>query len=311
MVGTDAAYAPFESQNEKGEIVGLTIDIVQRRCREGRHRGQVRQHAVGRHLQRAAAGRPRHAGVVDHDHRRAQADDGLHEPVLRRLPADRREGELEGQQVRRPEEAQGRRADRHHRRRGRHQAAGQEQHQHQALRVDAAGAEGTRGRRRRRRRRRQRRGRQLRDQQRRREVQDRQRQGLRARAVRLRGQEGQHRVAREAQQGPRGHQGRRQLRPIFAKYFGAARLPRPRPRPRSKTGGPADGSALGDPCRLRAAVPRRPVDDDPADDRLDRRRAAARRAARPRQQFARRPRAEVASCWTGACGWRAASPSPT
>jgi polar amino acid transport system substrate-binding protein len=28
VVGTDAAYAPFESQNEKGEIVGLTIDIV-------------------------------------------------------------------------------------------------------------------------------------------------------------------------------------------------------------------------------------------------------------------------------------------
>jgi polar amino acid transport system substrate-binding protein len=28
QVGTDAAYAPFESQNEKGEIVGLTIDIV-------------------------------------------------------------------------------------------------------------------------------------------------------------------------------------------------------------------------------------------------------------------------------------------
>ena len=28
MVGTDAAYAPFESQNEKGEIVGLDIDIV-------------------------------------------------------------------------------------------------------------------------------------------------------------------------------------------------------------------------------------------------------------------------------------------
>jgi polar amino acid transport system substrate-binding protein len=27
-VGTDAAYAPFESQNEKGEIVGLTIDVV-------------------------------------------------------------------------------------------------------------------------------------------------------------------------------------------------------------------------------------------------------------------------------------------
>jgi polar amino acid transport system substrate-binding protein len=27
-VGTDAAYAPFESQNEKGEIVGLTIEVV-------------------------------------------------------------------------------------------------------------------------------------------------------------------------------------------------------------------------------------------------------------------------------------------
>ena len=26
--GTDAAYAPFESQNEKGEIVGLTVDVV-------------------------------------------------------------------------------------------------------------------------------------------------------------------------------------------------------------------------------------------------------------------------------------------
>jgi len=28
VVGTDAAYAPFESQNEKGKIVGFTIDIV-------------------------------------------------------------------------------------------------------------------------------------------------------------------------------------------------------------------------------------------------------------------------------------------
>ena len=27
-VGTDAAYAPFESQNEKGEIVGLTVDVL-------------------------------------------------------------------------------------------------------------------------------------------------------------------------------------------------------------------------------------------------------------------------------------------
>ena len=28
VVGTDAAYAPFESQNERGEIVGLDIDVV-------------------------------------------------------------------------------------------------------------------------------------------------------------------------------------------------------------------------------------------------------------------------------------------
>jgi polar amino acid transport system substrate-binding protein len=28
MVGTDAAYAPFESQNEKGEIVGFTVDVL-------------------------------------------------------------------------------------------------------------------------------------------------------------------------------------------------------------------------------------------------------------------------------------------
>ena len=28
-VGTDAAYAPFESQNEKGEIVGFDVEVVQ------------------------------------------------------------------------------------------------------------------------------------------------------------------------------------------------------------------------------------------------------------------------------------------
>jgi polar amino acid transport system substrate-binding protein len=34
VVGTDAAYAPFESQNEKGEIVGLTIDVVNAAARK-------------------------------------------------------------------------------------------------------------------------------------------------------------------------------------------------------------------------------------------------------------------------------------
>jgi polar amino acid transport system substrate-binding protein len=28
VVGSDAAYAPFESQNEKAEIVGFDIDVV-------------------------------------------------------------------------------------------------------------------------------------------------------------------------------------------------------------------------------------------------------------------------------------------
>lgn len=33
-VGTDAAYAPFESQNEKGEIVGFDIDVVKAIAKE-------------------------------------------------------------------------------------------------------------------------------------------------------------------------------------------------------------------------------------------------------------------------------------
>ena len=28
VVGTDAAYTPFESQNDKGDIVGFDIDVV-------------------------------------------------------------------------------------------------------------------------------------------------------------------------------------------------------------------------------------------------------------------------------------------
>ncbi len=34
-VGTDAAYAPFESQNEKGEIVGFDIEVVQAIAKKG------------------------------------------------------------------------------------------------------------------------------------------------------------------------------------------------------------------------------------------------------------------------------------
>jgi polar amino acid transport system substrate-binding protein len=35
VVGTDAAYAPFESQNEKGEIVGFTVDVVKAAAAKG------------------------------------------------------------------------------------------------------------------------------------------------------------------------------------------------------------------------------------------------------------------------------------
>ena len=35
VVGTDAAYAPFESQNEKGEIVGFDIDVVKAAAQKG------------------------------------------------------------------------------------------------------------------------------------------------------------------------------------------------------------------------------------------------------------------------------------
>ena len=35
VVGTDAAYAPFESQNEKGEIVGFDIDVVSAIAQKG------------------------------------------------------------------------------------------------------------------------------------------------------------------------------------------------------------------------------------------------------------------------------------
>jgi len=35
VVGTDAAYAPFESQNEKGEIVGFDIDVVKAAALKG------------------------------------------------------------------------------------------------------------------------------------------------------------------------------------------------------------------------------------------------------------------------------------
>ncbi len=185
----------------------------------GRHRGEDCQHAVGRDLQHARAGRSRHADLGHHDHRRAAPDGGLLRAVLRRPPADRGEAELQGREVRRPEEAQGRRADRHHRRRGGQQAAGQDQHQRAPLRVDAAGAEGTGGGRGRRGGGRQRRGRQLRHQQCGRQVQDGQRRRLHAGAVRHRGAQGQCGTARQGEQGAGCDQGRRQLRAVVCKVL--------------------------------------------------------------------------------------------
>ena len=51
VVGTDAAYAPFEIAERKGRDRRLRHRRREGRGRQGRHRGQVRQHAVGRHLQ--------------------------------------------------------------------------------------------------------------------------------------------------------------------------------------------------------------------------------------------------------------------
>jgi polar amino acid transport system substrate-binding protein len=96
------------------------------------------------------------------------------------------------------------------------------------------------------------------------------RQGLRARAVRLRREEGQCRTAGQAGQGPGRYQGRRHLRPDLRQVLrcgagraGLARVGRSA-RPRRvevALAGTGDGPALGDPGRLRAAVPERPVDD--------------------------------------------------
>ena len=41
MVGTDAAYAPFESQNEKGEIVGFDIDVVSAVAQKAGIQGEI------------------------------------------------------------------------------------------------------------------------------------------------------------------------------------------------------------------------------------------------------------------------------
>jgi polar amino acid transport system substrate-binding protein len=84
-VGTDAAYAPFESQNEKGEIVGFDIEVVKAVAAKAGIEVKFVNTPMGRHLQCAGPGRPRHGGVGGDDHRRAQADDGL-----QRLPTSTR-----------------------------------------------------------------------------------------------------------------------------------------------------------------------------------------------------------------------------
>ena len=50
-IGTDPTYAPFESKNAKGELVGFDIDLANERQTRGRvagyYAGNLRQRALG------------------------------------------------------------------------------------------------------------------------------------------------------------------------------------------------------------------------------------------------------------------------
>ena len=165
-VGTDAAYAPFESQNEKGEIVGFDIDIVRAAAEKaGLEVKFVNTPWEGIFNALKQGDRDLLVSSITITDERKQSMD-FSEPYfdahqLIAVKADSKVAHFADLKT-----LKRRRADRHHRRRGGLQAAGQEQHRHQALRVDAAGAEGARSRRHRCRRRRQWRRRQLRQEQR-------------------------------------------------------------------------------------------------------------------------------------------------
>ena len=56
-VGTDATYPPMETVDEAtGEIVGFDIGHVERGVRAHQLRTAIREHGLGRHLRRPAAG---------------------------------------------------------------------------------------------------------------------------------------------------------------------------------------------------------------------------------------------------------------
>ncbi len=96
-------------------------------------------------------------------------------------------------------------------------------------------------------------------------------------------------------QRPGRHQGRRQLRHHLRQVLRRPARSRRSPRAGSlQVRSHGDGSSLGDPRRLRAAVRQRPVDDGPAHAGGDRRRPRARRRCRPGQQFGRRADAGLA-----------------
>jgi polar amino acid transport system substrate-binding protein len=202
VVGTDAAYAPFESQNEKGEIVGFDIDVLKAVAKPrpaSRSSSSTRPGKAS--STRWQGDRDMLVSAVTITDERKQTMD-FSQPLLRRAAAHRRAPGQQGGEVRRPEEAQGRRADRHHRRRGVTKLLGKTSTNDQALRVtplalkelEAGGVDavvadngvvihyvannpGGKFK----------------------TVSDKE---LRARAVRLRREEGQHRTAGQAEQGP-------------------------------------------------------------------------------------------------------------
>jgi hypothetical protein len=111
-VGTDAAYAPFESQNEKGEIVGFDIDIVRAvarrpasRSSSSTRRGKASSTRSSRATATCSSRRSRSPTSASSRWTSARPYFDAHQLIAG-------QGRLEGSALRRPEEPARRRADR-------------------------------------------------------------------------------------------------------------------------------------------------------------------------------------------------------
>jgi ABC-type amino acid transport substrate-binding protein len=186
-IGTDAAYAPFESQNEKAEIVGFDIDVAKAvAAKAGIEVKFINTPWEGIFNALGQGDRDMIASAVTITEERKQTMD-FSDPYF---DAQQLIAVKEGSKVTKPGPEEAWSVCRpappktsHHR--------CKDQHQYQALREHPAGTEGAGIRWRGRRGGRQRRGHPPRGQQPGRQVQDRGRQGLCARAIRLCLQEGQ------------------------------------------------------------------------------------------------------------------------